>query len=338
MALASPPQGRPHLNLASAHERDELLRWVGELYYLHDQSQAAIAAILGVSVSKVSRLLAEARQQGIVSIHVSASLAGESDLERTLAARFGLQAVYVAPARVAGSAVASRVAALAGARLFSRLAPSEGVVGFSGGYTLAQLVDALQPTDAQPLTVVPLQGTWADGEVEVQSDQVGRDAAARLGGHALSLPAPIVVERASTRDALLDDRAIRAVTEWWSAVSVAVVGIGGSPSDDPGYQSVMSALLATVRDDLLRQGVVGDLCAHLFDAHGRFVEHEVIRRTLAIPIEQLRQVPCVVAVAGGVKKSPSLLGALRTGTIHVLVTDQLAAERLATLADTGGQP
>jgi len=95
--------------------------------------------------------------------------------------------------------------------------------------------------------------------------------------------------------------------------------------------SVMGQLPPRVLDELRQQGVVGDLCAHMFDADGRFVEHELTGRTLSIPIEQLRRIPCVVAVAGGVSKAESLLGAVRTGVPRVLITDQLTAEQLLEL-------
>src|SRR5207248_6975970 len=97
---------------AQTHEQHELLRWVAELYYLRQQGQAEIAALIGASVSKVSRLLAEARRQGIVTIHVAASRVGESQFERDLAARLGLQGVFVAPARASDASIASRAAAL----------------------------------------------------------------------------------------------------------------------------------------------------------------------------------------------------------------------------------
>jgi DNA-binding transcriptional regulator LsrR (DeoR family) len=93
----------------------------------------------------------------------------------------------------------------------------------------------------------------------------------------------------------------------------------------------MGSLAESVRADLQRQGVVGDLCAHMFDLDGRFVEHEVSRRTLGISIADLRRTPLVVAVAGGASKAASLLGAVRTGIPHVLITDQLTAERLLSM-------
>jgi DNA-binding transcriptional regulator LsrR (DeoR family) len=314
------------------HEQRELLRWVADLYYLQQQGQAEIAALIGASVSKVSRLLAEARRQGIVTITVAASRAGESPLERELAERLRLEHVYVAPARVDNPTVASRVAAMTAANLLPAMLPSRGILGLSGGYTLAQVARALDRQPDADLIVVPLQGNWAEGGAHLYNDQICRDAATQLGGRALSLPAPMVVDRAATRDALLADRSIRLVTDRWSQLSLAVVGIGPSPdSNTLGYLSVMGQLGDPVRTELLVQGVVGDLCGHMFDVDGRFVEHEVSLRTLAIPVDQLRQAGRVVAVAGGASKAASLLGAARTGILHVLVTDQLTAERLLTL-------
>ena len=260
----SPPP-RP----AQPDEHYELLRWVAELYYLQQQGQADIASLIGASVSKVSRLLAEARRQGIVTIHVAASRVGESPFERELAERLGLQAVYVAPARVADASVASRAAALMAARMLPRLLPMQGLIGFSGGYTVAQLAHSLEPMPGVDLTIVPLQGNWVEGGLHVHNDQVCRDAAHSLQARALSLPAPMVFDRADTRDALLRDRSIRPVTSRWSELDVAVVGVGPAPSvEGVDYLSVMGQLPDEVRSDLQHHGVVGDLCAHMFDADG----------------------------------------------------------------------
>lgn len=330
MSISSPPAANGVE--ASAQEQRELLRWVAELYYLQQQGQADIAALIGVSVSKVSRLLAEARRRGIVTITVADSLAGQSDLERELASELGLRAVFVAPARVADAGPASRVAALTAARMLPQWLRSPATLGLSGGYTVAEFARALEPYAAGEVVVVPMQGNWVEGDVHLHNDQVCREAASRLGGRALSLPAPMLVERAATRTALLQDRSIRPVTERWADLSVAIVGVGRSPdSEESAYPSVMGALPRSLRADLHRRGVVGDLCAHMFDLQGRFVDHEASRRTLGISIADLRRASLVVAVAGGVAKAASLLGAVRTGIPHVLVTDQLTAQRLRSL-------
>ena len=91
--------------------------------------------------------------------------------------------------------------------MLPRLLPVQGVIGFSGGYTVAQLARSLEPMPGGDLTVVPLQGNWAEGGLHLHNDQVCRDAAHSLQARALSLPAPMVFELADTRDALLQDRA-----------------------------------------------------------------------------------------------------------------------------------
>jgi len=313
-------------------DEHELLRWVAELYYLQQQGQAEIAALIGVSISKISRLLAEARRLGIVTIQIAASHVGDTELERTLASKLGLQAVYIAPARVSDASLASRVAALMATRVLPRWLPTRGLIGLSGGYTMAQLARALEPLPDSDLTIVPLQGNWVDGGPHLHNDQVCHDAASQLGARSLSFPAPMVVEHADTREALLSDRSIRSVTERWAELQLAIVGVGPAPGGlQVDYTSVMGQLPSPILAELQQQGVVGDLCAHMFDAEGHFVEHELSLRTLSIPIEQLRQVPCVIAVAGGVSKASSLLGAVRTGVPRVLVTDQLTAEQLLEL-------
>src|SRR5258708_19734927 len=146
-----------------ALEQYEVLRWVAELYYVQEQGQAEIAGLIGASVSKVSRLLAEARRQGIVTIQVAASRVGDSEFERVLAQRLGLHAVYVAPARVTDPSVASRVAALMAARMLPRLFPIRGVIAFSRGYPLPPPPPPLQPPPRTSLTPFPLPTTPLHG-------------------------------------------------------------------------------------------------------------------------------------------------------------------------------
>src|SRR5262249_13182467 len=140
------------------------------------------------------------------------------------------------------------------------------------------------------------------------------------------------VERAATRDALLGDMSIRPVIERWANLAVAVVGVGASPAANAqGYPSVMGQLDADVRASLVRLGVVGDVCAHMVDIQGQFLEHEVRRRPLGIAVDALGQVPRVIAVAGGASKAESLVGGARTGIVHILITAQLTAERMLEL-------
>ena len=53
------------------------------LYYLEGQSQAEVAKEIGVSRSNVSRVLADARKNGIVEIRINDPFGRAQDLEAT---------------------------------------------------------------------------------------------------------------------------------------------------------------------------------------------------------------------------------------------------------------
>jgi DNA-binding transcriptional regulator LsrR (DeoR family) len=61
-----------------------------------------------------------------------------------------------------------------------------------------------------------------------------------------------------------------------------------------------------------------------------------MERIIGASLDQLRSIDCVVAVAGGLNKATSVLGALRTGVIDVLVTDDIAARRVLEMTSSQG--
>jgi DNA-binding transcriptional regulator LsrR (DeoR family) len=68
---------------------------------------------------------------------------------------------------------------------------------------------------------------------------------------------------------------------------------------------------------------VGDICARFFDQLGR----EVLPATgvIGVSLDQLRAIPEVIGIAGGMEKVRAVLGALRGGYINTLITDVTTA-------------
>src|SRR5215213_2455070 len=102
------PRSAPDLHLLSK---------VATLYYLRDETQQEIAERLHISRPKVSRLLQEAQEQGIVRITISPPTGLHLALETELETRFGLEEVQVVeveaghPAEVRRRQVGSAAAA-----------------------------------------------------------------------------------------------------------------------------------------------------------------------------------------------------------------------------------
>ncbi|MFO7533760.1 MAG: hypothetical protein R6W93_14985, partial [Candidatus Limnocylindrales bacterium] len=80
-------------------EELRLLVKVSRFYYEDGLNQDAITARLGLSRSKVSRLMAQARETGVVQINVVVPEDLFLDLESRLEERFGLQEALVVEAQ-----------------------------------------------------------------------------------------------------------------------------------------------------------------------------------------------------------------------------------------------
>jgi len=309
----------------------EVMRLVAELYYDRDLRQPEVAAMTGFSVSKVSRLLSAAREQGIVHITVEPAPEERPAVALELGERFGVL-VEVTPGRQRDAAAAARLCGLGAVdHLLPRL-PEQGALGVAAGYTMDALASGMPRLRRPGLTVVPIVGGWDTENRYLDGNQLAGRLAERIGGQSRTLLAPAVVETEAMREALLRDSTVAATAKLWRHLDLALVGIGGSPTAHPGYRTVIDRLGEETRGDLRGAGVVGDLAGHFFRADGTFLE-TWSKRMLAISIEELRATPLVMAIAAGASKAAPILAALRSGVIKVLVTDLSTAHAVQALAE-----
>jgi DNA-binding transcriptional regulator LsrR (DeoR family) len=68
-----------------------------QAYYVDGLTQQEIAGRFGISQPKVSRMLQQGREKGVINITLVAPPSGAIDLERALERRFGLEEVIVVP-------------------------------------------------------------------------------------------------------------------------------------------------------------------------------------------------------------------------------------------------
>lgn len=316
---------------------DDMIRLVAELYYVRDQSQSTIADLTGFSISKVSRLLAQARETGMVRITVEAA-ADQLERQATeMAQALSISDAHVTPGRSDDPVRATRLCAVAAAPWVGAQIPEAGVLGLAGGYTIAALVDALPPAHCAHLTIIPLVGGWDPATPHLDINELARRTAARLECRYQLLHAPGQLDSVRVKEALLADSAIRVTTEYWDRLTLALIGISGGPLTAPGYTTVMDRLADADRHRLARERVVGDMVGHLFTATGAIVDDPTTDRTIAAPVESLRRAARVIAIAAGRHKVRGIIGACRTGLIHTLVTDQPTADEILRLLSQAGR-
>jgi deoxyribonucleoside regulator len=314
-------------------DRDELLTTVASLYYELDQNQQQIADRLEISRSKVSRLIAEAKQHNIVSIHVRKTTPRDYVLEQELIAHFGLQDAYVLQVSpgVEGGTVLDMVGSLATSylrRVIARMLVGSSV-GVAWGSSVHATVKALPDHFAQHIDVVPLLG--GVGALRVDSPDLARMVAAKLGGRHYDLHAPVIVGNSTVRDMLLAEPAVQMVISRARSVELAITGLGSMQEEASSF--LRAGLLGRSElADLRSAGIAGEVVGRFFDVEGRSAHVEINERIVGIDIEDLKQIPRTICIACGTEKIQAILGALRGEFFSVLATDDTTARAVLSLA------
>ena len=310
----------------TSHSSDrDMMRLVAELYYMRELRQPEIADLTGFSVSKVSRLLTQARAIGIVRIAVEPMPEHRPALALELGQDMGVT-FEIAPGREGDAGTAARMAGVAAADWFVRALPAEGNIGVSAGYTVSAMATALPQLHHPALTIVPVVGGWDTQNLYLDGNELCRRMADKLGCRSLALHAPAVLDTEVMKDALMTDTTVAAATDRWKHLELAVLGVGSGPGWRPPYRTALDRLGETAREDLVGLGAVGDIAGWSFRIDGSIIDGVYSRRMVAIPVEDLRRVRHVIAVAAGPTKVQALIGAIRTGIVHTIVTDRPTAE------------
>lgn len=312
----------------SSLDEKRLLVKVSKLYYEEGLSQDEILERLNLSRSKISRLLQQAREAGIVQISVVTPKHLFSDLETRLERQFGLQEALVVESRAEDSPESiQRSLGVVAAGYLERSLNGFQTLGISWGATLNSMVAAVRPQTGFSGKVVQIIGGLGRPEAEVHATELCLRLAKALHAQPVLLPSPGIVPTPQARDVLLADTDIQRAAALFGLLDLAFVGIG-APIPDSVLMRVGSILSAEELSLLREQGVVGDIALRFFDENGQPVESEIDRRVVGITLEQLKQARRVIGIAGGPQKIQSIRGALRGGLLHVLITDSLTAERL----------
>lgn len=305
-----------------------MLVTVASLYYELGQNQQQIAERLEVSRSSVSRMIKEARDLGIVEIRIHRPISRAYALEQALIDRFGLTDAIVlltspeqrAEERLTG---VGRLAASYLDRVIGLL-PPQACVGIAWGTGVHAAVSALPEDRARQIDVVQIIGSVGAPNPTIDGPDLARLLAGKLGGRYYDLHAPMLVEQPELRNLLMNEPSVRDGIQRAQEVAIAITGIGTVEEEAASFLRAGHLSLAELAE-LRRQGVVGETCGRFFDAAGRFAQYDINARVIGLDLPGLRQIPRVIAVARGLAKARSILGALSGRYLTVLATDDETA-------------
>jgi lsr operon transcriptional repressor len=311
---------------------EELLLRVAWYYYKDELTQDEIARRLSMSRASVGRLLDRARRVGLVSINLNTEYLDAFELSGKLRQAFGLAEALVVPDHekepADHHALNARIG-LGGAQFMSTHLRPGGSLGVGWGETVSRAISAISFGTVGPVHMVTLTGgvesylqTILSSKGELTSERADLTSATVI-------PSPIMASTPALAAALREEPTIQQVLKQACGVEYALVGVGTPTADATivhmGYLNADDARALRLR------GVVGDILGQFFDADGHVVDLPIHDRRIGIEVSDLRAIPKVVGVAGGLHKAGAILGALHGGFLDVLVTNELVAIRLLEL-------
>ena len=299
---------------------------VCDLYYNQNISQQQIAKTLNLSRPTVSRLLASAREQGIVQINISnLDEIKYWELERQLEKEYYLKNVLIVDSPSTDEELKNVLGNAAG-RYLEYTIKEGNTVGVSMGSTLYQVVSRMSEPMAKDVTFVPLIGGMGELRMELHSNSLAEAMSRTYEGKFIPLHAPARVSSAAIRDELIKEESLNRAIRLAEHLDVAVVGIG--------YPNEGSAIKATgyfkenEMELLKERNVAGEICMQFYDISGDTSPFENDNNVVGLDIHKLRKVPCSIGIAGGMEKISAIRGALAGKYINTLITDYCCAEAL----------
>jgi DNA-binding transcriptional regulator LsrR (DeoR family) len=314
--------------MAISGEQHRLLYRIAQAYYVDGLTQKQIANRFGLSRPKVSRLLQRGRDNGIINITLLPPPNGMASLERDLERRFDLQEAVVVPVSDATHhPTVVKELGPAAAECLIRCISGNEVIATAWGTSILAMANALPYRSWPGVTVVQLLGGLGPADTVEHSAELTQDLARRLGAKLRLMPAPGIVASREMAEALKSDGQISAVLKLAAEADIALVGLG-APTP---YSIVLRTGTILSKEDLERLqelGAVGDIALRYMERDGNPINLEINERIIGLTLEQIREIPRVIGIAGGTTKHEIIRAALHGNIIDVLVTDQSTAEKL----------
>lgn len=319
---------QPVVSHRSAH--DEQLTLVARLYYVDGLGQGEVARLANVSQAKVSRWLAQAKQRGIVKISVAPYEPRDAELETALKTRLGLSHAIVIKSDPNADDIHLRPAVgYFGGKYLHAFLHDDDTVAIAGGRTIWEAVQHLPTDQPRAVTIIQAMG-HVDAELcEFDAQEVGRSMAQRTSGSFVPLNAPAFIPDKAARDVILELEQVRGVRRSLRKARVAMVGVGSLQNSVFVQRGTLTRRMIT---ELRAAGAIGEICGRFFDSQGDECATPWADRVVSISLDELQNIPLVVAVSCGKDRSAAIDAAARSGLINGLLIDAGGAQALLEFA------
>jgi len=289
------------------------------LYYEKKHTQNEIASIMKLSRQTVSKILNDAVKENIVEIRINNPEITCKELEQEICKNLNIKNAIVCGVSSDEESLCNLMTVKAAAKYISSIIEKGNQkIGISWGRTVQMLISEFPAGNTSGNMVFPLFGATDQEQAYYMSNELARSFADKIGAKVKYAWFPYRPDSIEDCKLFKKTSYYEKLKALWNDIDVAIVGIGnrkiiGTFSKIFGYnEKYISA--------------IGDVSTYFFDEDGNILE--MYENTLCAERENLKNAKQTIAVACGKDKTEAIIGALRTGLVDTLVTDEYTARNI----------
>jgi DNA-binding transcriptional regulator LsrR (DeoR family) len=361
-------RGSKTMRIRQKYDESKVIE-AAHLFFSAQKKQREIAVLLGMTQPQVSEMIEQARDEGIIKIVINSSL--DVKLARGIQGKYPhikecIVLKYRGDKTKESNELVTDLLGKAAAEHFNGHVLTEGIVGVSGGMTLAEMANSLDNRGNTKNLSVYSMSIWCRSRIDAVSPVAivsniiekypgSRGYSAQLPDYSLD---PVIAFQQKQMD-LERIKPVLAGPSRKDKSKCLYVGLGSIPS---GVENDSNALRERPIVDFANllaelnisqkplEIIAGECCLQPYDIKGHILHSqncpdselkEALRKIedniIGFELQSLREMvtagtDIVCAVAGGFFKQRSVLGGLRSKIFNHLVTDITCAEHA--LADS----
>ncbi len=292
------------------------------LYYEKKYNQSRVAQIMNLSRQTVSKLLNEAINEKIVEIKVNNPEVVCSELEKSICDKFKIKNAVVCGVSNADTELRLLMTVKkAASYILSLIEKGDLKIAISWGRTIQMFINEFPQKTIKSNVIFPLFGATNQEESCFSSNELARSFADKTGAKVKYAWFPYRPDGDEDCRLFKKTSYYKAVAELWNSIDIAIVGIGD--------YSIIRTFGEIFGYSQKSASVTGDISTHFFDSSGNFID--LYENTLCASRDNLLNAKQTIAIACGDEKTEAIAGALRTGAVNTLITDEYTAASLIKL-------
>jgi DNA-binding transcriptional regulator LsrR (DeoR family) len=299
-----------------------------KLFYQKDLSKREIGNRLKISRFKVTRLLEEALNEGLVKIIINEPKDSYLELENKLEEKFKIYRALVVDTGDTYEETKKNIGR-AGAYCLLEMVEDGDVLGVAWGTTIYEMINALPDSvERKNVKVIQITGGLGQTSVGYESLEITRRLAEIFNARSYQLYAPAIFDNEETKKLMLQESKILETIHMFEKVNFAVVGLGSVLPEPSTLLYRDGYIKKDDFDEIVASQAVGNVNSSFYTIDGRRCKTPLDGRTIDMDADQLRRIRYVIALAGGKFKTQAVYGALKGKIVNIMVTDEETAQAL----------